>query len=959
MKSKVVFLTLIFATFQKINNRKENGSMMLEAAITLFAGIVFSLGVVNVGKYVLATNAVEQAARSTARCLTPTDPECVRLAANKSATQQNDWFFIQSPSVIDQFANYYTYSANLVEETWTTKYNRYEISKVSPQLKVESHTIPVGNYAAVSNSYEQREALIAVTAKRTDTLYWYVPKSANQNNLFAGSYNQDKLTIEDRGDWLSHLNNQSLAFKGANLSAQAFSQGFVAMQTPEAGIVKTQYDLGSSSSGYREYQFIGVKSDYIQVPELSANVDCKSGSSCGVSANFKEDVDFHNRAYVAIKAFAFVTPKEAAKPAIQWGSGKEMPGLMIEILGKNGLPDPRYKIDSRANFSAYKTDEGYCLGGATGVNSTSSGATSNLWLRGPSGSNGGTSPICNCDAAGNCGRVGHTALSIERGGKFRIHGYLGVKGAAANVTIGIYYYLEDYTKESQKKTTVKTQNCTKPWFPVNTNGNVVVTTSKISMRDCGFSDSAWKYVEWTDHSRGAKKWTPQCEKPNSKYKQQVVAAFKYRDTTSGVVACPSDNFLELSTLPAPTRDPGENKIWCGWELANTAVSNVEIGHADSFASCAGNKKTTTYEVCGNSFDYTRSGNYGEISTTICPQSAALVSNSKITNPPSYNDVQGNQYQLSPKKVSWAGNDKLAAQWRINSWTPAGVEATTRVEKKANLVRFKKEQQEAPVISAFSLESINGQLPPSGWQDYSVPVLSQQKDVAIKGFPFTDEAIMELPRYGYNEEQCETINYEYSADVQNAMREYAAANNPLAAKKEGYYFEAVALFAGERQIAPSSYFSAPTKADLGVPSCIPIDEKKRQGLEEAPQYIGRFDATEEEPRLCADADKKCFSTPVNSYQLTVGDESYNYGLAKERGLDEIKRTFGETVKVGCDQSGCAQIDVNNEGLMTQVKVKYNLPLSFPLDLVLGSDHVEVVTVKEEASELALIASRIAE
>lgn len=52
------------------------GSYSLSAILSITAGIVFMLGVINITRYVHAVNAVEQAARSTARCLTPTDPEC-------------------------------------------------------------------------------------------------------------------------------------------------------------------------------------------------------------------------------------------------------------------------------------------------------------------------------------------------------------------------------------------------------------------------------------------------------------------------------------------------------------------------------------------------------------------------------------------------------------------------------------------------------------------------------------------------------------------------------------------------------------------------------------------------------------------------------------------------------------------------------------------------------------------
>ncbi|MDR2337384.1 MAG: hypothetical protein LBE20_01895 [Deltaproteobacteria bacterium] len=88
-------------------NFKEKGNYTLGAIFSITVGIAFLLGVVNLTRYAYAVNAVEQASRSVARCLTPTDSECLDL--DSISTQKNievtnsipEWFGIKKcPPII-------------------------------------------------------------------------------------------------------------------------------------------------------------------------------------------------------------------------------------------------------------------------------------------------------------------------------------------------------------------------------------------------------------------------------------------------------------------------------------------------------------------------------------------------------------------------------------------------------------------------------------------------------------------------------------------------------------------------------------------------------------------------------------------------------------------------------------------------------------------------------------------
>jgi predicted small lipoprotein YifL len=85
---------------------KEKGNYTLSAVISITAGITFLFGVVNLTRYAHAVNVVEQASRSVARCLTPTDSECFSLdfvsIQNTDVTSGiiQEWFGIRNSQIV-------------------------------------------------------------------------------------------------------------------------------------------------------------------------------------------------------------------------------------------------------------------------------------------------------------------------------------------------------------------------------------------------------------------------------------------------------------------------------------------------------------------------------------------------------------------------------------------------------------------------------------------------------------------------------------------------------------------------------------------------------------------------------------------------------------------------------------------------------------------------------------------
>ena len=72
-------------------SRSSRGSTALAFMFTAFVALSVTFTFVNLVRYVGATNAVDQAARSTTRCLTPTDPDCVQYAAAPTQVMLGWW----------------------------------------------------------------------------------------------------------------------------------------------------------------------------------------------------------------------------------------------------------------------------------------------------------------------------------------------------------------------------------------------------------------------------------------------------------------------------------------------------------------------------------------------------------------------------------------------------------------------------------------------------------------------------------------------------------------------------------------------------------------------------------------------------------------------------------------------------------------------------------------------------
>ncbi|MCB0359364.1 MAG: hypothetical protein KDD44_07000, partial [Bdellovibrionales bacterium] len=142
------------------------GSGTLSSVFSILAGLVVAGLFVNVTRYVGGTAAVEQAARRAARCLTPSDPDCVSYSAEFPPLEKN-WFQKRYTAVPVETAGTYNYTAEFTQLAFNATYPTYLVHVVTPTLSWDSSSVPLKAFTAEVNQHEVVEARVHGCAVRS------------------------------------------------------------------------------------------------------------------------------------------------------------------------------------------------------------------------------------------------------------------------------------------------------------------------------------------------------------------------------------------------------------------------------------------------------------------------------------------------------------------------------------------------------------------------------------------------------------------------------------------------------------------------------------------------------------------------------------------------------------------------------------------------------------------------
>ncbi|MBL7663065.1 hypothetical protein JNK13_09980, partial [bacterium] len=226
------------------------------------------------------------------------------------------------------------------------------------------------------------------------------------------------------------------------------------------------------------------------------------------------------------------------------------------------------------------------------------------------------------------------------------------------------------------------------------------------------------------------------------------------------------------------------------------------------------------------------------------------------------------------------------------------------------------------------------------------------------YPFNQSEAYQIPdwgstsyqnQYDYNRDcnldyECEGRNGTYLT-LEERLRAYAALELPVASDPQY-------TFAYNDQMLRTVEASEATN----LPACSPLKPYCSVKTETSVDLgVFRISQYPSGPPACHDGTyTRCTSEVVGNIEEPGDPDRYvDVELAKAVGLQEIER-FNPGYERDCQDPSCAKIEVEMTSPITAtVKASYEVPLFFPLDILLGHPSIKVSSEKEEVYEMASV------
>ena len=876
--------------------RNERGSI-LASLFSIFGGVLFVMLFFNLVRYVSAINAVSEAARRTARCLTPTDPDCVVLASNGEPISDQIWYGVREENRATEYADRYRYTASLVSEEAELPVSSYQTHTVRPFIGWTEFSIPVRDYSIEVNRFENRYVQPQMTAG--------LPRWRAEFSDF-GSF--DDATEE--------------AFR-------------------EADGWRYNGDLPSLWSG-RSSQRIGVgvanaadfESPWLLIPALpganpSATRVTQTDDAWNASVNYggsaAEQLDWYSMARLAIKVQSEVlrVPGQGNAQAawtrlrVRWCSG----------------PDGTGSCDYRD------------LGGVSGiaVTHTTDPQFYNPYFRGPKGSHGGGTP------------GDHENIKVPRGSYIKFVARMEAELNPIDVATTIQIWFDNYSKqyESATRTCPEMRQCPSSDSPcpadpgvcgfaagyevVSCAAGAVTRTEPLcdnSGNSCAFAAStpiltSDKITQQNFAIHAASCGTYKPEIPTAKSTNRSFCLVD-QDSGRSVISAELPGGCSLSGVSkvrecneawqSPTSNYGDASESCSWltaaYLSDTTPSSINSAIVrQNSRQPNGAPKLTKFSE----------GNFKWVSF-------------KEHTPPKWQPVT-----MLPVGVPQASLPSCGLPLTSIARVGAAACGDTQIFK---FSRYQKLTTNPITLSDFNL--------PAGVKADSAAIMVNQVKVPINSvYPFQNPAEFEIANPDVTG-NCR-INHQDGDALNTVLRSYAAKVIPEAANS-AYVFNGSATFVDTQVVGISAACGNPAFSSSEAPSCV----RSVAGIErvecESPVMLGQYSSSTypEGPAVCKDGTfSRCYGGEVESYQAAALSSTVNVEIARSRGFTELDRVFGPVGRQ-CHGSGCAEIHIDTEsGVLAEVAVSYEMPLGFPLDTLLGAQTLSIKQNKKETQELKML------
>ncbi len=912
-------------------NKSESGSFTLQTIFSTMGGLAFIMLFMNLTHYITATNALHQATQAVMRCLTPTDPLCASYSAPSSSVPL-DWFGYD-PSLITQKQEFtidrYDYSAKMVRDVWSGSYDTYEIRQMnpvvsSPILRARVFEVPLNRY--ITNPEVTTDIKKAI--RETETLTYVVP-FANGSGAIFPAFDRDE----------EELSKNEAASRYWDASGSLTKYQF---QFSELPFTDSTLRINSGDAGRFE-------TAWTKVPELVENLGCLPGSTPSCDSIYSQvsrdrraaaSHSWQSHARLAIKAFSNVSAVRG-DPSVKWGLLPVGEGLILQYSSsETGPVEGHYDLGGR-NTEAVNDSRPF-----------------HLVLRGSSGSHGaGSDPSPPEDAY-------HEDLHVERGKFFRIVARFSASSGDIQVTPRVFYYLDSYQPAPKSNYTDLTVDCTGS-APLKPDGSIDQAHCPPESQ-CPFEKKADRY--------------------GVKYSYTDLHCFKTLPLVAGTPTCEESDqtyeppYLEQSLFFAfcdPTRSPTTedveipaDRISCG----DPAPVSNEIS-VSTTSVCSGPHPDVLPFTCSNLETFREDGNYGTATSCAGLDTKLSELNAAIsTVRDEYKKLIGQLTDLSMASFSSAGAvESSPASW-TKSWTPTdGAGAVIRdtsklvtdaveVQTKPNVYE-RKDKSWKPSISHYDFPSVDGLGTP--------PLIEVAKTFQVKNRLGSEDVEITEPKtfrekptpqiyWGQDieadfdrdctwERECKAA-FDRSASEEEALRKLAAEQIPEARDMSLTFSYLPPI---KRDTVPISALEAPN-----LSACTPVrPECQSEVKPEALVSLGQFPSLTRRPSVCEGEDPRylaCFSRLPEGTTLPSDApvRENKVELALKAGNDELKRLLPHA-RFACSESSCAVVDLDTatDTNSARVQVSYNMPLSTPLNSILGTDFITLRQSSSESWEIA--------
>lgn len=891
------------------------GSFSLSVLFSSGAGILFVLLFYNLSSYLGATAALREASRLTARCITPSDPECVQLAAATTEEPQREWFGRVADPADEEVSvtlTEYEYSLALLTESWRIDFQTVEIPLFNQAFSLQSELLPLSEYTLNVLPPTQTEVTASLQGPPLFRPVASFPLATRDESLSPNEW------LASRAPGYQPL--QSLA---QNQRIEAGSQLQVQFTFTVPPLPPSALDARASCL-------------------TPSGLPCDNAAPAGAESDTES---WRTHAFLALKLFSQVQSLGTSS-VVKWGRVPQGPGLYIDINSSEG-------------------NQRVCLGGreySGAIGPTPQGH--NLWLRGPAGAIGGTEAVC------PEGDVSHDQLRVPRGSSVTVTAFLKVRSDSDPVqaNIQLAYFYDEYQEESGASVQCQPQyyflspeqapcqapaNCFSDTLAAD---DAVVSCEKREVpRTLGCQEAIASASSLPEYQLRV----PECQNSDAERSLEELAKLLPTGYQACSLKAQAKNIgtIEVGSAPRSCRNarPQEKQVLCTELLRSSQIASAN--------SCSAlEEELEALRVSTSEANRFSPSSSNAFSATPQPLSSSVV-------------PAGSEFAWLPLDSS--GEALLAEDYRIQTQSVPLKQKTPTFLKRG-------EEPSAPPLHTLADELLKAsELPRNapGWSEYQANLGQYAQFSAVEGakhfvtggYPFEGP----VPEIYYGAED-PSQGWDFNRDCQrdtacgNPQAHFASEEAMLRSFAARYIPEAgdteypVVTESRARNVLHLGRMSREQAGKLSLPSCTPT----RTLCEFAPSVDAEFvslGVSSGEPQACQDGRYVDCYGRVKALDIKPSEQDtlIDIELAKQKGFAEIQRVIPfARLKSECEseESACASIRVEAEGeKRSRITTSFNLPLSFPFDIILGKKVLPLSHSKVEVNERNIVGfrSRLAE